>query len=229
MSQKGGAGKSTIAVHLATEATARGRKTLLLDLDPQGNLTGWAQRRGDAAPDVEAIHASNLASTLKTAKGEGYDLAIIDTAPNADRTTMLVAQTADLVISPYQPAQFDLDAMNATLELCLALKRPVVVVINAAPPRENSSVVADAIAVAKEAGAEVSRAIIGFRVAFRHCFAAGQTAAEYEPSGRAALEIESETAPLFVTGIQPSPCRGSRGCGLGEALAVAAAADAGGR
>ena len=189
MSQKGGAGKSTLAVHLATEAASRGRKTLLLDLDPQGNLSGWAQRRGDAAPDVEAIHASNLGATLKDAKAEGYDLAIIDTAPNADRTTMLVAQTADLVVSPCQPAQFDLDALNATLDLCVALKRPVVVVINAAPPRENSSVVADAVAVAEEAGAEVSAAVVCFRVAFRHCLTKGWTAAEYEPGGKAAQEI----------------------------------------
>ncbi|MBC9176155.1 ParA family protein [Pseudoroseomonas ludipueritiae] len=189
MSQKGGAGKSTLAVHLATEATSRGQKTLLLDLDPQGNLTGWAERRGDAAPDVEAIHASNLSATLKSARGEGYDLVLIDTAPNADRTTMQVAQAADLVVSPCQPAQFDLDALTATLDLCLALKRPVVVVINAAPPRENSSVVADAISVVKEAGVEVSSAIISFRVAFRHCLASGNTAAEYEPGGKAAQEI----------------------------------------
>jgi chromosome partitioning protein len=189
MSQKGGAGKSTLAVHLATEATSRGKRTLLLDLDPQGNLTGWAERRGDAAPDVDAIHASNMAATLKEARGEGYDLVLIDTAPNADRTTMQVAQAADLVISPCQPAQFDLDAMNATLDLCLALKRPVVVVINAAPPRKNSSVVADAVAVAKEAGAEVSAAVISYRVAFRHCLAAGKTAAEFEPDGQAAAEI----------------------------------------
>lgn len=189
MSQKGGAGKSTLAVHLATEATARGAKTLLLDLDPQGNLSGWAERRGDAAPDVEAIHASNLATTLKTARGEGFDLVVIDTAPNADRTTMAVAQASDLVISPCQPAQFDLDALTATLDLCSALKRPLVVVINAAPPRENSSVVADAISVVKEAGAEVSPAIVSFRVAFRHCLADGRTASEYEPGGRAAHEM----------------------------------------
>ncbi|ONG53995.1 hypothetical protein BKE38_11000 [Pseudoroseomonas deserti] len=189
MSQKGGAGKSTLAVHLATEATTRGLKTLLLDLDPQGNLTSWAQRRGDAAPDVEAIHASNLGKTLKEARAEGYDLALIDTAPNADRTTMLVAQAADLVVSPCQPAQFDLDALNATVDLCLGLKRPVVVVINAAPPRENSSVVADAVAVVRETGADVSSAVIAYRVALRHCLAEGKTAAEYEPGGKAAQEI----------------------------------------
>lgn len=189
MSQKGGAGKSTLAVHLATEATARGSKTLLLDMDPQGNLTGWAERRGDAAPDVEAIHASNLASSLKGARSEGYDLVLIDTAPNADRTTMQVAQAADLVISPCQPAQFDLDALTATIDLCTALKRPVVVVINAAPPRDNSSVVMDAMSVVKEAGVNVSPAIISFRVAFRHCLASGHTAAEYEPGGKAAQEV----------------------------------------
>jgi chromosome partitioning protein len=58
VSQKGGVGKSTIAVHLATEATAQGMRVLLLDLDPQGSAMEWASRRGDLPPDVSGCQSS---------------------------------------------------------------------------------------------------------------------------------------------------------------------------
>lgn len=54
ISQKGGAGKTTLAVHLAAEGAARGVRTLLVDLDPQGNADKWGERRRDLPPDVAA-------------------------------------------------------------------------------------------------------------------------------------------------------------------------------
>src|SRR3954462_4107491 len=125
MSQKGGSGKSTLALHLATEAAARGRKVLLLDLDPQGNLVGWAQRRGDELPpDVDAIHVAKLKAELAAAKAEDVDLVVLDTAPNADRPSVQAAEAADLILVPCRPAQFDLDAIRATLATGRLTARP---------------------------------------------------------------------------------------------------------
>lgn len=187
MSQKGGAGKSTLALHLACEGSARGSKALLLDLDPQGNLVGWAKRRGDLPPDVEDVKAPNLATVLKEAREGGYKLVVIDTAPSADRASVLAAQAADLILIPCRPAQFDLDAIDATLSLCLAMNRPCAVVMNAAPIR--SRVVDEAAEVVKGRGVDVASAIIRQRVALQHCLTDGRTAAEFEPGGLAASEV----------------------------------------
>jgi chromosome partitioning protein len=190
MSQKGGAGKSTLALHLAAEAAGRGLKVLLLDLDPQGNLVGWAQRRGDELPpDVDAIHVTKLKSELTAAQGGGVDLVVLDTAPNADRPSVQAAEVADLILVPCRPAQFDLDAIRATLATVRLTRTPHRVVLNAAPIR--SRVVDEAIAVIEKEGGQVSPVIVRQRVAFQHCLTDGRTAAEFEPGGAAAQEIAS--------------------------------------
>src|SRR3954463_15452459 len=100
VSQKGGAGKSTIALHLAVEATVRGRRALLIDLDPQGNVAKWGERRGDLPPDVDAQHPANLDKVLKAAQEQDYDLVVLDTAPHADQTAVRAAKASDLVLVP---------------------------------------------------------------------------------------------------------------------------------
>ena len=187
LSQKGGAGKTTLALHLASEAVAQGRRVLLLDLDPQGSAVLWAHARGDREPDVSPVHEAAMGQELARARAEGYDLAVIDTAPHADRAALLAARAADLVVVPCRPAVFDLGAIEATLDVCRLAKRPAVVVLNAAPTR--SRVVEEAGVEIRGAGADISPVIIHQRVAFQHCLNDGRTAGEYELGGAAATEI----------------------------------------
>jgi chromosome partitioning protein len=189
VSQKGGAGKSTIALHLAVEATVRGRRALLIDLDPQGNVAKWGERRGDLPPDVDAQHPANLDKVLKAAQEQDYDLVVLDTAPHADQTAVRAAKASDLVLVPCRPATFDLEAVTTTLDLCAFSKRRAVVVLNAAPIR--SRVVEEARGAITRHGGAVSSVVIHHRVAFQHCLIDGQTAAEFEPAGAAAVEVSA--------------------------------------
>jgi chromosome partitioning protein len=186
-SQKGGSGKTTLALHLAAEAAGRGLKTLLLDLDPQASAARWADRRGDRAPDVSSEHPARLVAALAAAEAEGYDLAVVDTAPHADQAALLAARAADRVVVPCRPSILDLDAIGATLDLCLLARRPAVVVLNAAPIR--SKVVEEAAAAVRKLGGDVAEVVIRERVAFRHALVDGRVAREYEPGGAAALEV----------------------------------------
>ncbi len=187
ISQKGGSGKSTLSLHLATEASRKGKKVLVIDLDPQGNAVRWAGRRGDLPPDVSAESPAALDDVLRDAEAEGYDLLMFDTAPNADRTALRAAKAADLIMIPCRPSQFDLEAIGATLDLCEVAKRPAIVVLNAAPIR--SRVVEEAREAIAERGATVCPVIIRDRVALRHCMPDGRVAAELDPESAAAKEI----------------------------------------
>lgn len=194
VSQKGGVGKSTLAVHLATEANTQGDRVLLLDLDPQGSSMEWASRRGDAPPDVSGANPASIGKEIERAKGEGYNLVIIDTAPHADHAALQAARSADLVAIPCRPSTFDIAAISATLDLCKLADKQALVVINAAPIR--SRVTSEAEEAITEKGGKVSPIIIRQRVAFQHCMITGQTAAEFEPDGAAAHEITRLLANL---------------------------------
>jgi len=195
-SQKGGVGKSTLAVHLATEAVAQKKRALILDLDPQGSAMEWANRRGDLPPDVSGANPASVAKEIERARAEGYDLVVIDTAPHADHAALQAARVANLVAIPCRPSTFDIAAISATLDLCRLANKPAVVVLNAAPIR--SRVTAEAEEAISEKGGKVSPVIIRQRVAFQHCMIDGRTAAEYEPSGAAADEITRLMAFLIV-------------------------------
>jgi chromosome partitioning protein len=193
-SQKGGVGKSTLAVHLATEAASNGSRVLVLDLDPQGSAMEWAGRRGDLPPDVSGANPASVAKEVERAKAEAYDLVVVDTAPHADHAALQAARVADLVAIPCRPSTFDIAAISATLDLCKLADKQAVVILNAAPIR--SRVTLEAGEAIAEKGGHVAPVVIRQRVAFQHCMINGRTAAEFEPAGAAAAEISELLAFL---------------------------------
>jgi chromosome partitioning protein len=194
VSQKGGVGKSTLAVHLATEAQKQGQRVLLLDLDPQGSAMEWANRRGDLPPDVSGANPASIAKEIERAREDGYDLVVIDTAPHADHAALQAARAADLVAIPCRPSTFDIAAISATLDLCKLANKQSTVIINAAPIR--SKVTTEAEEAVGEKGGKICPVVIHQRVAFQHCMIDGRTAAEFEPDGAAADEIARLLANL---------------------------------
>lgn len=204
ISQKGGAGKTTLAVHLATAATLAGHTTAIIDLDPQATAASWGDRRTVGAPEVISGQAARLPTLITAARDNGADFLVIDTAPNADQVVSLAARAADIVLIPCRAAAFDLEAIETTLMLAKAAMKPAFVVLNAVPPR--SVIGKEAAQGLASRGAQVAPHQLTHRAAFAHGVIDGRTAQEFEPAGKAAEEISA--LYKWLCGIVDMPTRG---------------------
>lgn len=188
ISQKGGAGKTTLAVHLATAAAAAGHTAAVIDLDPQGTAASWSDRRTAGAPEVISGQAIRIPALVSAARDNGADFLVLDTAPNADQTASLAARAADVVLIPCRPSAFDLEAIETTLMLVKAAMKPAYVVLNAVPPR--SSISKEATDGLTGRNVQVAPRLLTHRAAFTHGVIDGRTAQEFEPQGKAAEEVK---------------------------------------
>jgi chromosome partitioning protein len=190
LAQKGGSGKTTIAVHMAVCAAQRKLKTAVIDIDPQHSAYHWNESRPDDRKlDAVAAEVSQLAALLRQADNAGVNLAIIDTAPHSSADAAIAAKLADFVLIPCRPARFDLDAVASTLEIAKAANTPAAVVINAASTR--GPLAKEAREALSRQGATVVDTVLHQRVAYSHAVIDGRSVHEYEPGGAAAAEIDA--------------------------------------
>ena len=134
ISQKGGAGKTTLALHLAAAAQDAGRVALIIDTDPQATASQWAAWRQEAPPEVIDSPPPRLAAKVEAAQGQGAELIVIDTPPHADSAARAAVEVADLVLIPCRPSAFDLSAIQTTAKLVQLLRKPAYVVFTAGAP-----------------------------------------------------------------------------------------------
>ena len=136
MSQKGGAGKSTMARQFSVLAAEEGGVSLLIDRDPQATSTKWWGRRQEIEPSPPYPELLNLGTTeLTRAVGAlkaktGY--LFIDTRPAVSEPEAEAARVADLVIVPIRPSPDDIEAVGDTLKILRRLNKRAVLVVNAA-------------------------------------------------------------------------------------------------
>jgi chromosome partitioning protein len=192
-SQKGGAGKSTFAVNLATLADAQDPPALLIDTDAQGSLSVWHNLRGAATPLHVSCRADELADVLATARSNGkVTWAFIDGPPQADETTATIMRAATLVLIPTRPSVFDIASVPSTIAAARRVKRPFFVALNAVPPKRGileSPVVSAARKSVRDMGAPVWRGAVAQRAVYAHALASGQAVTEFEKSGPATEEM----------------------------------------
>ena len=191
---KGGTGKTTTAVHLARALQLAGMDTILLDTDPQQSALSWygLDALGGALP-VSAVPHTAIESTVKS-NANKYDLIVIDGAAKLEATQMVpLLKVSDVMLLPCQPSPLDIwgcatlaDAAAARME---AVGRPVsrFLVTRAV---HGTALAADVTEALVAQGLPVLETRLHQRVAFAEAFAAGETVLEYEPDGKAAIEVK---------------------------------------
>ena len=187
IAEKGGVGKTTLALALAVGAATAGRRSAVIDTDPQATASKWTDRRNEEFPWVVPTHAARLRAAIDQAKAQGVDFLVIDTPPHAGTDAAEAARLADIVVIPVEPHLFTLETLPKLSDLLkLAGNPPAFVVVNKASSQGKEG--QQASEHVRALGLPVCPVIVHLRAAHRHAGNVGQAAAEFEPNGKAAQE-----------------------------------------
>lgn len=191
VTQKGGTGKTTLAVSLAVAATEAGEKVIALDLDPQGSLAAWGEQRDSDAPHVEKIPLSqiaNLPAALASLSKKGFTLAILDTAGTDNPVTHAAMKAADLCLVPLRPTRLDGLAVAPTVQAISRMGRAFAFVLTQCSTIPRNSRAAEMAAGLETLGV-LAEPMIAQRADHQDAFAAGLGVTEYSKDSKAAEEV----------------------------------------
>ncbi len=193
LNQKGGVGKTTLAVHLATAFARKKRRVLLIDADPQGSALDWAAaRHGQPLFPVVGLPKNSIHKELP-ALAINYELVIIDGPPRVYDVAKSAVGASDLVLVPVQPSPYDvwaaeeiIDLFNEAMVFTPNLKKAFVInrkIVNTAIGRD----VAEALS---KHPIPVLKTAICQRVAFAESATQGRTVYDLDPEMLASKEMD---------------------------------------
>jgi chromosome partitioning protein len=195
VTQKGGAGKSTLASSLAVVASEAGERVCLIDMDPQATLTTWGKTRGETDIPVLSASPARLPAVLAALESKGVTLAFIDT-PGAEGPAAAAAMAAaQLCVIPSRPTAFDLWASANTRQALKDRKGDYVFLLNQCPPAQQSARIAEGVEALETMGGLLSPLVLA-RVDYQEAARLGWGVSELNPHGAAASEMRALWASL---------------------------------
>ena len=191
-SQKGGSGKTTLAVHGAVQA-AETRSVYLADGDRQESALEWSADRRVSTPVVAPVNPSTIAAELRAARAAGVEVTIVDCPPHATADTAELIRPIDFFVIPCKPTPVDLRTIPRTLKLIG--KKPFVFVLNEA--RDQSTVKMAGALAALGSWGPVCPVTVPRLDAYADALTDGLAVTEYAPGSKAADRIRAVWAWIF--------------------------------
>ncbi len=206
LNQKGGVGKTTLAVHLATAFARQGSRILLLDADPQGSALDWAAaRQNEPLFPVVGLPKSSIHKDLP-GLASGYDYVVIDGPPRVYDVARSAIMASDVILIPVQPSPYDVWAAKEIIDLLVEAR--------IYKPTLKSAFVINRKIVNTAIGRDVGEALSAYpvpvlasavcqRVAFAESATQGLTVFDLDPSTPASQEIASLAEEISVSVLGP--------------------------
>jgi chromosome partitioning protein len=199
INQKGGAGKTTIALNLAGAMAAKGKRVLVIDADPQQTAQDWAAVRQEPPPFQVIGLAKPVLHRDLPGMAADYDSIIIDGAPRSYEVARSAIAAADVVLIPVQPSGADFWASRETVSLVKEMhsfketQKSVFVISRRIGRSVLGREIADALV---EFDLPILKAGTTQRMIYADAMTAGRTVIEQQPDGPAADEIRAILAEL---------------------------------
>ncbi|HNG92018.1 MAG: AAA family ATPase [Blastocatellia bacterium] len=194
LNQKGGVGKTTLSIHIATFFAQEGNRVLVVDADPQSSALDWSvSRETEGLFPVVGIPKPSLHKEIP-ALAKDYDLVVIDGPPRVNDVARSAIMASDAVLIPIQPSPYDVWAAKEIVDLLQEasvfkenLKSAFVInrkIVNTAIGRDVTEALADY-------RLSVFSSTVSQRVSFAESAAKGQTVMEIDPASLASQEIKN--------------------------------------
>ena len=200
LNQKGGVGKTTLAIHIADSLSRKNKKVLLVDADPQASSLDWAESTDQQNGfSVLGLPKKSLRNELRNIEPD-YDYIIVDGPPRVHDIALSAIAASDLIVIPVQPSPFDVwslkdivdlveevEVINDKLKTVLVINRKIV----------NTAIGRDVVTALEDYKFPILKSSVCQRVAYAESIAAGETVLTRNQDFKASEEIRALTNEIL--------------------------------